>query len=219
MNTWKAIGGAVLALAACWMVADLSVAAPEPSIGVGEWQLDISFYDPQRITVQLPGEEEPTTYWYFLFRVVNRTGEDVQFYPSFELVTNTLKVVEGGAKIHPDVYDAIAARHKVEFPFFAAPAKVSGLLLQGEENGRTSAAVFRAIDPKADHFTVYTAGLSGEVQRVPNPGFDPDRPEGKENPQFFLLRKTLAVHYDLPGDPKTHAESVPVRRDREWVMR
>ena len=93
------------------MLGSLVVAGPEPDPASPHWQLGLSFHDPQRITVQMPGEPEPTTFWYLLFTVTNDTGTDVQFYPSFRLVTDTLESVEGGANVVPAVYDAIAFLH------------------------------------------------------------------------------------------------------------
>lgn len=182
-------------------------------------QLDFQFHDPQRITLQLPGDPSPTTYWYLLYTVTNNTGKDVQFFPSFRLVTNTLEVVEGGSGIHPRVYDAIAARHHDEYPFFETPARATRLLLQGEENARTSAAVFRTFDPEASSFTIFVSGLSDKVKRVANPGFDPKKDESDDNPRAFYLRRTLAIAYNLPGDAQTRSQAAPVRRKREWVMR
>ncbi|UCF33168.1 MAG: hypothetical protein JSV78_12620 [Phycisphaerales bacterium] len=183
------------------------------------WQLDFNFHDPQRISVQLPGHERAATYWYVLFTVTNNTGQDAEFYPSFRLVTDTLQVVEGGANIDPRVYGAIAARHKKEYPFFAPPAKITGPLLQGEDNARTSAAVFRTFDPSANGFTIYVGGLSSEISRVPNPDFQDKTEESETNQRFFILRKTLAVTYKLPGDVLTQSRATPVRDKREWVMR
>jgi hypothetical protein len=201
------------------LLGSLALAGPEPDPASPHWQLDFRFHDPQRIAVQMPGEAEPTTFWYLLFTVTNDTGEDVQFYPSFRLVTDTLESVEGGAEVIPAVYDAIAARHKKDDPFFAPPAKTTGPLLQGADNARTSAAVFRPFDPKANAMTVFVSGLSGEVARVTNPSFDSSAPESEANERFFILRKTLAISYDLPGDEETRAHAKPMRRDREWVMR
>lgn len=194
-------------------------AAPTADIASTAWQLDVEFYDPQRITIQLPGSDRPTTFWYVLYQVTNQTGQEVQFYPSFRIVTNTLQVVDGGADISPSVYDAIAARHKREYPFFAPPGKVTGPLLQGEENSRASVAVFRTFDPQASSFTLFMSGLSGEIERVANPSFDVKGPVSEDNARAFLLRRTLAVTYDLPGDPETRAFAAPIRRLREWVMR
>jgi len=188
-------------------------AAPEAGWVSRSWTLDFEFYDPQRITVN------GTTYWYVLYQVTNRTGKDVDFFPSFRLVTDTLQVVEGGTDVNPLVYDTIAARHHREFPFFAPPAKITGLLLQGEENARASAMVFGTFDPSAAGFTIFAGGLSGEVTRLRNPAFDQTQPESDANPRSFLLRRTLAITYGLPGDTLSRSLATPIRRSREWVMR
>jgi hypothetical protein len=99
------------------------------------------------------------------------------------------------------------------------PLKVGGKLLQGADNARTSVAIFRDFDPEASRFTIYGGGFSGEIVRVPNPAFDAAQGDSEANPQFFTLRKTLAIPYDLPGDPVTRRGSAPVRGTREWVMR
>ena len=189
------------------------------SSSASSWRLDVKFHDPRRITLQLPGQASPTTYWYVVYEVTNNAGRDVQFYPSFRLVADTLQVVESGDGISPTVYDMVIARHRLEHPFLAPPARVSGPLLQGEANARASLAIFRDFDRKADRFTIYAGGFSGQIDRVTNPAFQADREESQDNPRFFILRKTLAVHYDLPGDAETRDRATPVRRTREWVMR
>ncbi len=196
-----------------------SPAAPQAGVAPKSWQLDFEFYDPQRITLRLPGDDMESTFWYVLYRVTNRTGQEVEFYPSMRVVTNTLEVVEAGDGINPRVYAAIAARHRDEFPFFVPPFKITGLLRQGEENAQVSAAVFHTFDAEASSFRLYVSGLSGEIERVINPVFDQNRGESEDNPRFFLLRRTLEIIYDLPGDPQTRAGAKPVRRSRQWVMR
>lgn len=213
-RTYIIIGLVAAGIAACELHA-----APRPQTLANTWQLDFNFNDPQRLTVQLSGDASPTTYWYVLYQVTNNTGHDVHYYPSFRLLTDTLKTVEGGANLNPGIYDVIAARHKKEYPFFIAPTKVSGLLLQGKENARASAVVFRMFDHEANSFTVFFSGLSGEVEKVPNPTYNTSQSETEENQRFFLLRKTLAVTYDLPGDRGTRANARPIRKHREWVMR
>jgi hypothetical protein len=197
----------------------LASAAPKAGAATKSWQLDVRFHDPQRITLQLPGDSQGTTFWYLLYEVTNNTGRDVPFYPSFRLVTDTLKVVEGGAEIPPRVYDAIAARHKRELPFLAPPTRVTGRLLQGEVNARASVAVFRTFDPEATGFSIFAAGFSGDIERVANPSFDPSQEESDQNARFFVLRRTLEITYDLPGAPEARAQATPVRRTRDWVLR
>lgn len=216
MRSW---GISVSLAVASWLLLVPYVTATDPSGGGRSWQLDVKFHDPQRISLRLPGNAEYTTYWYILYEVTNNTGQDRQFFPSFRLVTDTLRVVEGGADIHPLVYDTIAARHKEEFPFLAPPAKAAGLLLQGEANARASAMVFRTFDPEADGFTIYAAGFSGRIERMGNPAFNAKEKESRDNPRFFILRRTLAIQYELPGDPSTRSKATPIRRTREWVMR
>jgi hypothetical protein len=201
------------------LVGGMAMAAPKAGAATKSWQLDVRFHDPQRITVQLPGDSYGTTFWYMLYQVTNTTGRDVPFYPSFRLVADTLKMVEGGAAIPPRVYDAIAARHKREFPFLAPPTQVTGRLLQGEANARASVSVFRTFDPEATSFSIYASGFSGDIERVANPSFDPSREESDSNARFFVLRRTLAITYDLPGAAEARGQAKPVRRTREWVLR
>lgn len=194
-------------------------AAPEASKIARNWQLDIDFHDIQRIGVTLPGDSHPTAFWYMLYTVTNNTGEDIDFYPTFDLVTSTLEVIPAGEEVSPSVYDVLKNRYSKLYPFFRDPIRVHGKLLQGEDHSRTSVAVFKNFDPAADSVTVYFAGLSGEYAKATNPMFDPKKPESSDNLRFFPLRKTLAISYDVPGDEVTRASSTPIRRLREWIMR
>jgi len=197
----------------------VATAAPEPKVLPEKWELNFEFHDPQRITLTLPGDSKPTTFWYLLYTAANQTNRELPFYPTFHLVTDTLQVVEGGDRISPLVYDAIRARHQKLYPFLVDPPRVFGELKQGEDNRLTSVAVFQDFDPEASSFSIYVGGLSGEIVRLANPSFDGSQKESDQNPQFFVLRKTLAIHYDFPGDTRTRNMSVPARVKREWVMR
>jgi hypothetical protein len=184
-----------------------------------DWTLDFTFRDPARISIQLPGDRTPTTFWYIIYTVTNNTGQEVDFYPTFHLVTASLQVIRGGDGISPTVFDAIRARHRKQYPFLMDPMKVSGKLLQGSDNGRTSVVVFRNFDLAANRFTVYVGGLARETERLANPLFDKDKPESPSNARFLILRKTLGITYHLPGDPRSRRQAAPQRRQREWVMR
>lgn len=192
---------------------------PVPAVGTTKWQLDFEFHDPQRISVQLPGDAKATTFWYLLYTVTNNTGADVQYYPSVELVTDSLQTTEAGSNIPPRVFEHIKARHLKEYPFIAPQRTVTGALLQGKANARTSVAIFQMFDPEANGLTIYVSGLSGEIVRVANPSFDASQPKSEENPQFFVLRRTLGITYHLPGDAESRKQTRPLRTKREWVMR
>lgn len=197
----------------------LAVAAPQPAKSSNAWELKFDFADLQRITLRVPGNSQPQTFWYLLYTVTNESEKDVEFFPSFELVTDSLQVVTAGDYIHPRVVDAIAARHKAAHPFFIEPSQVSGRLRVGTDNSKTSAAIFRDFDPQSNSLRVFASGLTGEVTRVTNPAFDGEKKESIDNQRFFTLRKTLMIEYDLPGDPMTRSASVPVRKGWSWVMR
>lgn len=196
-----------------------STGAPTPGLVPRSWELEFTFHDPQRITVQHAGQTEGTTYWYLLYSVTNQTDRDVEFHPTFELVTDSMQKSIGGEEISTTVFDAIRARHHRDYPFLIQPSRVSGKLLQGEDNRISSVGIFRQFDPESSQFAVYVGGLSGEVTRVANPSFDPAQPESDANPPFFFLRKTLAVRYVLPGDVKSRRVTKPTRVGRGWVMR
>ena len=191
----------------------------KPSRALLSWELKFSFADPQRISLTLPGARDPATYWYMLYTVENDTDHDVPFYATAELVTASLQVIKGGEQISPTVYDAIKARHKITHPFMIDPSRVSGTLLQGEDNAKTSMVVFRQFNYEDNAFSIYFSGLSGEIKQQPNPSFDASQPESKKNPRTFTLRKTLEIKYELPGDETTRRLAKPIRRERRWVMR
>ena len=196
-----------------------STGALTPGLIPRSWELDFTFHDPQRITVHHAGQTEAATYWYVLYSVTNRTDRDVAFHPTFELVTDSMQKSIGGEEISTTVFEAIRLRHHRDYPFLIQPSRVSGKLLQGEDNAISSVAIFRQFDPESNRFAVYVSGVSGEVTRVSNPSFDPGQPESEVNPPFFFLRKTLAIRYVLPGDVKSRRVTKPTRVGRDWVMR
>ncbi|MCP4593788.1 MAG: hypothetical protein GY842_23900 [bacterium] len=212
----RRIPSAVLAVS---LAAATAMAAPEPSMAPKSWELEFRFHDPARIAVTLPGDTRPTTFWYMIYTVTNRTDREVDFYPQFDLVTDGLRVFRSGDEVSPSVFDAIRRRHHKQHPFLFEPLKASGKLLRGTDNSRTSVAIFRQFDAEASHFTIYAAGLSGEVTRVANPAFDGQKPRTNGNTPFFTLRKTLAIEYDIPGDLVSRKRAAPIRAGRRWVMR
>jgi len=206
----------------CALVATVSNvvrAIPQPALAPKSWELSFRFQDPKRVSVLLPGKDKPVVYWYMLYEVENGTEIEVDFYPAFELVTDTLKVAHSEAKVSPEAYRTV--QRLAGDPLLVVPEKAVGRLLRGKDRARHSVAIWRDFDPKARGFTVYVAGLSGEVKRLKNPVFDPGKPESEANPKEFLLRKTLAVPYRFPGSQATRAGTIPERvpQEQQWVMR
>ncbi len=209
-----------------------AAAQPAPNVVPQGWELRFRYVVPQRISVTLPTEKEPRTFWYLLYTVENDSGELVQFLPTFDLMTDTMKVYPSDIEVHPAVYEAIIGRHKKTHPFLTEPVRVVGRLLRGEDHARDSIAVWPDFDAKASRFTVYVAGLSGETKRLRNPRFDPAKPEmvaeklpdGSTidkvvNPKYFTLRKTLVLDYVLPGSEGTRARAKPQPQPHTWTLR
>ncbi len=92
-------------------------------------------------------------------------------------------------------------------------------------------AVFREMDVRVSRFTIYVSGLSGERMTKRNPLYVAARAgsgkkaaagtgdAGEENPKYFVLRKTLALPYTLPGDARTRRSATPALGRMTWVMR
>ncbi len=194
-------------------------AAPEPATVPVSWQLTFRYQDPQRVSILLPGRARPVVYWYMLYTVENPTGREVDFYPEFDLVTDTLKVVRSEIGVSPEAYRAVERRSGD--PLLVPPEKASGLLRRGKDQARHSVAIWRDFDAKARAFKVYVSGLSGEVKRLNNPAFDTDKEESETNKREFLLRKTLEIPYRFPGSERTRPRTTPERvtGGQKWIMR
>lgn len=210
----------------CMMAASLAVlaplagaATPEPAIAPVSWELNFKYQDPQKVAVKLPGDKEPAAYWYMLYSVENPSDREVEFYPRFEIVTDRLEVITHEIRVSPEAFKAVQRRSGD--PLLLPPEQVIGKILRGKDRARRSVAIWRDMDPKTRSFTVYVSGLSGETKRVKNPVFDPEKPENDKNRRYFVLRKTLAIPYRLPGGDSARDTAQPERvlGEEKWIMR
>lgn len=198
----------------------LAVGFPKPSPVPVEWELDFKFQNLQRVTVDVPGEGRQT-YWYMVYTVTNNTGKDVIFHPEMTLVTDTLQEEHQMVEVAPEVFTKIQQQYKATYPWLEHPSKMVGKMLQGKDNARDSVAIWPDFDPKARSVTVYVGGLSGEMIAVANPAYQGGKSDPAKVPSVFVLRKTLAIEYDLPADTANRG-SVTAKRtnpELEWIMR
>lgn len=211
---------ALLILSAATAVfAQAPASQPTPAIASAAWNLNFKFQDPQRLSVVLPGEAGPTVYWYMLYTVENLTDREVEFFPRFEVVTDKLEVTRSDRGVSPEAFQAVFRR--ANDPGLLPAEKIAGRILRGKDRARHGVAIWKDMDPRTKSFTVYVGGLSGESTRWKNPAVDPEKPEGPGNQRYFVLRKTLAIPYDLPGSVGSRSVAVPRRHpDKQtWVMR
>jgi hypothetical protein len=212
----------------------------EPSVGVGpepsptpiSWEFEFKYVPPRRIEVRLSGVNQPQVYWYMLYTVTNTSHTTQRFYPSFELVTDDLRLIETDMGISPLVFNAINERHKITHQYLVHPTEAIGELRSGDDYARESVAIWRASDLSVTEFKIYVAGLSGEARVLKNPAHDPDQPETREitgddgrrrevtvNPKYFTLRKTLQLGYTLPASEQARQQIEPRLDDARWIMR
>lgn len=191
----------------------------QPAVISPSWELTIRFQDPQRVAVTVPGQKAPVVYWYMVYTVENPTDREVDFYPDFVLVTDTMRIIKSEQQVSPEAFQAIQRRS--ENPALLPPEKVLGKLLRGRDRARSSVAIWKDFEPQAKGFTIFVAGLSGEVSFVRNPAYDPSKPEGPANRRAFILRKTLELPYKFPGADSMRTYVVPERQTerQRWIMR
>lgn len=218
----------VAASAAVW-------ATPEPSPAPISWELKLEPTAPTRILIDTDTGQR--AYWYLLYTVTNNTPQDVDFHPEIVRVSEIASEVpedqaqalaDQAAKltvepalvgVHPKIFEAIKNLHAKTHPFLLEPVKAISRLRQGRDYSITSVAVFPELDPRVAKFTIYFSGLSGERISKPNPLFDGKKPVSEQNQPVFVLRKTLAMPYTLPGDERTRKVVEPALGRMEWVMR
>ncbi len=221
-----------MTLAICSLMAVVALAAPEPKPVPSGWMLTFYYEDLQRIEVSAGGQSGTRTYWYLLYKVVNDSGQEVDFLPRFDVIAEDGAVYRSEQNVPGTVFAAIQRQHASDRPLLLPHARIVGRILQGEDNARDGVAIWPDFSTNSDKFTVYVSGLSQEATQVRNPTYDPDRPEQIEepladgltvprevNPRYFTLHRTLAIRYDLPGDAQTRAAARPIRTAQEWVMR
>jgi hypothetical protein len=206
---------------------------PEPSPSLVSWELDFEYQHPRRILVQLRGEQEPTPYWYMLYTVTNPSPRTQRFFPMFELVAEDLQVHATDIGVSPLVFNAIRERHRRTHPYLVSPTEAIGDIRTGDDYAIESVAIWRADLVPGKQFTVYVGGLSGETKSIPNPAYDPSKPESYDrldqkgqravevnNPKRFTLRKTLQLVYRLPGSlAGQRALLQPKLSEKRWIMR
>jgi hypothetical protein len=196
------------------VLASACIAAPAPAVvqKAGDWTLDTRFENPEQIT--LTGDT-PQRYWYTILTLTNKSGKDVDFYPSADLITDTLEVVPAIKGTSAILFDKIKIRHQGKYKFLQLLENAPNKILQGRDNTVDVAICWPDFDPNAKNVSIFITGLSNETAVV-------DHPSEKDkdgNPVKIYLRKTLQLNYSIGGDPKFRAEQKLKLESKTWVMR
>lgn len=167
------------------------------------WTLDLTPGD-LRVWIDPTSQK---SYWYFTYKVVNRTGQDRMFAPRVELLTDDGKILRSGRDVPIAVLRDI--QRVLGNRLIEDQNEIIGDVLVGPENAKEGLVIWTAPNANVKELTMFFTGLSGETTQVPHP----------ETGEPVTLAKTLARQYRTEGTailrPSEPLESV--RED--WVWR
>jgi len=193
------------------------LAAPEPAIvpAPGQWTLDMEFTPPQQITLPRGSDKKPANFWYTIITLTNNTGNDVDFYPKCDLMTDSFQIIPAGKFVSSMLFNQIKRRHKSRYPFLEPLNSAGSKILQGQDNTKDIAVIWPDFDTQAKSIRLFITGLSNETVAVDHP-VSADA-EGK--PIQVFLRKTHELSYSLKGDQALRANASFAYKGKRWIMR
>lgn len=194
----------------------LCLAAPEPAIipGPRDWTMEVTFEHPQQIIVQME-KGGLKRFWYTIVTLTNQSGQDVDFYPTCDLMTDTFHIIPANKHTPEGVFERIKRRHSRKYPFLEALDKAGNKMLEGEDNAKDIAVIWPDFDEQVKSLKVFISGLSNETAVV-------DHPVSKNaagEPVKVYLRKTLEISYTLSGDPALRSSAKLTYKSKRWIMR
>jgi hypothetical protein len=199
-------------------------AYPKPSINRIAWELDFTHGAPTRIVVNVPGEAAPKAFWYMTFTVTNNTKDEQPFLPVFELLDERGNVTRSDRNVPKAVFDEVKKRENKRL--MEPLAKVSGRLLVGADQAKDSVAIWAEPAERMGSFTIFVSGLSGEAVWYKDGKETPAKDlkwYGQDAPKSdaagMILRKTLQIDFQVPGDEFYQGRDRVVQKDERWVMR
>ena len=219
----KSLVAAVLAALIVGVCIVPASTAPRPSEVPVNWEMNFSYASPKPIEIKLPGRAKPQIFWYLLYTVTNRTGDEQIFVPEFLLYTDSGQVIRAGRKVPTAVYQRIKKLYNN--PLLKDMSGMTGKMLHGEDYAKDGVAIWTDFDPKSGAFDIFAGGLSGETAEIVPP--TPIRTEqtdytGKKTvvvKSKIVLTKTLKLHYSIPGEAAARLYT-PVRLvEKAWAMR
>lgn len=183
-----------------------AAAHAEPEAVTSSWMFDFTYERPRAIAVEDENGENQW-YWYMPYKVVNDTDQKRLFIPEFTIADNTGRIVTANASVPDEVFQKIKERRNNSL--LKSPVDVVGQLLVGEDFAKESVAIWPANPEDVDSFKVFISGISGETATIQNP----------RTGESVLVRRTLMLSYNTPGNYPTPQNQPVERTDEQWVMR
>lgn len=198
-----AAGAGLLALPAT------TLAAPEPDPVPKRWELNITPGPLRVMTVDTP-ETGPRSYFYFTYKAVNNSGDDLLFAPSFQLSTDEGDLLSPGRDVPLAVTDEILRR--LDNPFLKDQINVIGQIMQGEENAKEGLVVWPVPDFDVNQIAIYCRGFSGETKSITVPLAD-------GGARQITFSKQYMLRYSVPGEIDPNSPEPFQVTERRWIMR
>lgn len=200
---------------------------PTPAMTPVSWEMQFDYLNPPRRIDAAGG-----SYFYLIYKVTNKSPVTQRFYPTIQLVTEDLRVIDTDMGISNAVFQSIRGRHQATHPHLVEPSAVIGEIGSGADYAKESVAIWREDEVTVNNFTIFVAGLSGEARLIRNPAYDPKQPEKQTiqsangqsrevsvNPKNFTVRKTLELRYAVPGSTSQRDIRDPELVLTRWIMR
>ncbi len=187
---------------------------PRPSPYPVSWELKFAHATPKRIVVTPASGGVPQPYWYMTYAVTNNSDKEQTFLPVFELVTRTGKAIRSDNSIPAAAFDAIKLREKNHF--LEPSYKIAGQLRVGDDQAKEGIAIWPEPDPRMGSFSIYVAGLSGEIAELRDDGGAVMK---DKDGQAIILHKTLQLNYLIRGDEVYPGEDEVNEKSETSVMR
>lgn len=133
--------------------------------------------------------ETGVPYWYFIYKVVNNTGEDQRFAPKLELVDDEGRITVSGQGVPSEITRTLL--RQLNNPLIEDQNTILGDILQGEANAKEGLVVFEVTKLSSKELFLYMSNVSSERQGTRDANGNPAE-----------LRRHFMVAYRVPGDAK-----------------
>jgi len=191
-------------------------AYPQPAVvqGLRQWTLSVEYSQPEQLMLASEDGKTAQRFWYIILTVTNNSEfDEVTFYPSCELMTDTFQIIPADRRVPRAVFETIKRRTQGRYPFLESLDFVDHRVFKGEDNARDFAIIWPDFDPQAKEISLFIEGLSNETAVVEQPAKE------SADSEPVILQKTLQLKYAIGGDPHLRQSAVLREIDTTWVMR
>ncbi len=176
---------------------------PKPAAVAQRWELEFE-PGPLRLVVDKPTS---TSYWYFTYKVTNRTGHEQVWAPRFTLFTDAGEILTSGRRVPGRVTADIMKL--LGNDLLENQNQIIGEIFHGREHAKEGLVVWPALNLEVNELSMFVAGLSGETAAVRHPITATE----------ILLRKTLQRDYLIRGNAPARGSKPIELVGQSWVMR